>query len=123
MSNTDGGFGSSSRGWDIREHDSYDESVLQAGGHVEIDEALAWLDMFLNRNPLAFPPLQPGSEIRVAKTKMRIKAKGTKVFPAYRLLFTVDEAERTVTKLHVRPCQPEEMPYGDPWEDDDLPPF
>ena len=113
-----GGFGSS--GWDIEEHDSYDESVLQCGGHVEIDDALAWLDLFLNRNPLAFPSLTPASNIRVAKTKMRIK--GTRVFPSYRLLFTADVSTRKVTKLHVSVCQPEEMAYGDPWGNEE-PPF
>ncbi|MEA3029119.1 MAG: hypothetical protein QOG13_444 [Sphingomonadales bacterium] len=123
MSSTDGGFRPSPFGWDIQEHDSYDESVLQCGGHVEIDEALMWLDLFLNRNPLAFPLIHPASEIRIAKTKMRIKDKGAKVFPAYRLLFTTNEVTKVVTKLHVRACQPEEMPFSDPWDDDEEPPF
>ena len=120
MSNTHGGFGSS--GWQIQEHEqSYDDSVIQCGGHVEIDEGLLWLDAFLFRNPLAFPLLTPSSQIRVAKTKMRIK--GAKVFPSYKLLFTVNEATKTVTKLHVSICHPEEMSYGDPWDDDEDPPF
>ncbi|MEA3047049.1 MAG: hypothetical protein QOJ53_1381 [Sphingomonadales bacterium] len=82
-----------------------------------------WLDLFLNRNPLAFPLIHPASEIRIAKTKMRIKDKGAKVFPAYRLLFTTNEVTKVVTKLHVRACQPEEMPFSDPWDDDEEPPF
>lgn len=52
---------------------------------------------------------------------MRIKA--SKVFPSYKLLFTADEATRTVTKLHVSICDPADMPYGDPWDEDDDPPF
>lgn len=79
-----------------------------------------WLDAFLFRNPLAFPKLTPRSQIRIAKTKMRIK--GAKVFPSYKLLFTADEATRTVIKLHVSICNPEEMAHGDPWDDDE-PPF
>lgn len=114
-----GGFGSS--GWDIEEHDSFEESLLQCGGHLWIDEALAWLDFFLNRNPLAFPQLTPESDIRVAKTKLRIKNKGAKVFPSYRLLFTANAATKTVIKLHVSICQPEDMHYGDPWEDEEAP--
>jgi hypothetical protein len=83
-----------------------------------MDEALDWLDFFLNKNPLAFPPLAINSQIRVAKTRLRIKDKGAKVFPSYKLLFTVDAETRTVTKLHVSVCQPEDMRFGDPWQDD-----
>lgn len=53
MSDTGGGFGSS--GWQIAEHDSFEESVLQAGGHLEVDEGLAWVDEALNKNPPRFP--------------------------------------------------------------------
>ena len=118
MASTSGGFGSS--GWQILEHDSYDESVLHCGGHFEIEDAIGWLDLFLNRNPLGFAELTPGSDIRVAKTKLRIS--GGRVFPACRLLFTADAETRTVTKLHVAFSQPEDMLYGDPWSDNE-PPF
>jgi hypothetical protein len=47
-----GGYASS--GWNIEEHDTFDESVLQCGGYLWMDEALDWLDFFLNKNPLAF---------------------------------------------------------------------
>lgn len=114
-----GGFGSS--GWDIEEADSFEESVLQCGGHLWMDEALTWLDLFLNKNPLAFPKLTPVSDIRVAKTKLRIKAKGAKVFPSYRLLFTANVETKTVTKLHVSICQPDDMLYGDPYGEEESP--
>jgi len=54
------------------------------------------------------------------KTKLRIK--GSKAFPAYRLLFSVNQQEKTVMKLHVSVCQPEDMPYSNPWDDGE-PPF
>lgn len=119
MNNTAGSFGSS--GWNIVESDSYDESVLQCGGYPAIEDAIAWVDFFLNRNPIAFPPLTPQSDIRVVKTKLRIK--GTQVIPAYRLLITTDVFTRTVTKLHVAPSQPEDMAFGDPWDEFDDPGF
>jgi hypothetical protein len=115
MTSTSGGFGSS--GWQIEEHDSFDESVLQCGGHREVDEGLAWVDEALNKNPLGFKKLHDDSDIYFIKTKLRIK--GNRAFPAYRLLFSINAATRTVTKLHVSICQPEDMPYGDPWDDND----
>ena len=118
MSSTGGGFGSS--GWQIVEADSFDESVLQAGGHPEVDEGLAWVDEALNKRPLGFNRLHPNSNIYFVKTKLRIK--GAKVFPSYRLLFSVDAATKTVTKLHVKACEPDEMPFADdPWNDGESP--
>ncbi len=118
MSATHGGFGPS--GWQVVEHDSFDESVLQSGGHAEVDEGLAWVEHALNINPRVFKRLHEDSEIYFVKTKLRIK--GSKVFPAYRLLFSIDVETKTVMKLHVKVCQPEEMPYGNPWDDEE-PPF
>lgn len=117
MTSMDGGYGSS--GWNIEEHDSYDESVLQCGGYAEVDDAIAWLDVFLNRNPLAAPQITEQSDIRIFKTKLRIK--GIKAIPAYRLLFTVDLGRRTVIKLHVAMSDPGDMAYGDPWDEYDDP--
>ena len=119
MTTMGGGFGSS--GWEIVESDSYDESVLCCGGYPLIEDAIAWIDFFLNRNPLAIPCIQPGSDIRIVKTKLRIK--GADPILAYRLLLSVDEESRTVTKLHVSPCQPDEMIFGDPWKEYDDPTF
>jgi hypothetical protein len=119
MSDTGGGFGSS--GWQIVEADSFDESVLQAGGHREVDEGLAWVEEALNKNPRGFNRLHSASDIYFVKTKLRIK--GARVFPAYRLLFSIDVGTKTVTKLHVKACQPEEMPFADdPWDEHE-PPF
>jgi len=118
MSNTGGGFGSS--GWNIEEADSFEESVIQCGGHRDIDEGLAWVDEALNKNPLGFKRLREKSDIFFVKTKLRIK--GGTVFPAYRLLFSVDEAKRKVTKLHVSICQPEEMIIADdPFDPNECP--
>ena len=118
---TDTGGDSGSNGWQIMEHDSFDESVLQCGGHKEIDEGLAWVDEALNKNPLGFMLLHQHSNIRFVKTRLRIK--GSKVFPAYRLLFTADPETKTVTKLHVSLCDPDDMPFTrDPW-DNSGPPF
>lgn len=114
-----GGFGSS--GWNIVEHDSYDESVFECGGYPLVEDATAWVDFFLNRNPLKFPQLHQTSDIRIIKTKLRIK--GSKAIPSYRILFVADEATRIVTKLHVSVCQPDEMAYGDPWTEYDDPTF
>jgi mRNA-degrading endonuclease RelE of RelBE toxin-antitoxin system len=119
MNDTSGGSGY--KGWQIVEHDSFDESVLQCGTHKEIDEALAFVDEALNINPLGFKKLCKGSEIYFVKTKLRFR--GTRCFPAYRLLFSVDEKTRTVTKLHVSMSQPEDMKYGNPWDDDGNPYF
>lgn len=119
MSNTAGAFGSS--GWNIAESDSYDESVLQCGGHKEVDDAVGWVNFFLNRNPLGFEPLRTHSDIWILKTKLRIK--GSKVHPAYRLLFTVDPDTKTVTKLHIAPSDPADMAFGDPWDEYDNPGF
>jgi hypothetical protein len=107
--------GSRSSGWQIEEHDSYDEAVLRCGGHNEVDDAIGWLDLFLSRNPLAAPLLRDGSQIRILKTKLRIK--GQHAIPAYRLLFTVDQERRKVTKLHVALSEPEDMALGDPWDE------
>lgn len=114
-----GNFGSS--GWNIVEEDSYDESVMACGGYPAVENATAWLDFFLNRNPLAIQRLHDGSDIRIIKTKLRIK--GSDAIPAYRLLFTVDEIRRTVRKLHVSICDPDEMAFGDPWNEYDDPTF
>src|SRR4051812_6356550 len=118
MSNTSGGFGSS--GWQIVEHDSFEESVLRAGGHVEVDEGLAWVEEALNKNPRGFNRLHKDSDIFFVKTKLRIK--GSKAFPAYRLLFSLDAATKTVIKLHVAALDPEDMPYADdPWDNGESP--
>jgi hypothetical protein len=117
MSSTAGDFGSN--GWNIDEEDSYVESVVECGGYAEVDDAIAWVDFFLNRNPLHFKKLRPNSDIRILKTKLRIK--GTRVYPAYRLLFSVNESTRTVTKLHIAPSEPDDMIFGDPWDEYDDP--
>lgn len=114
-----GSFGSN--GWQIVESDSYDESVLECGGYPAVEDAIAWVDFFLNRNPLAIPRLDSDSDIRIIKTKLRIK--GGEAIPAYRLFLTVDETSRTVTKLHVSISQPEDMAFGGPWEEYDDPTF
>jgi hypothetical protein len=119
MSDTGGGSGY--RGWQIVEDDSFDESVLQCSTHIEVDEALAFVDLALSVNPLGFKRLHPDSEIYFVKTRLRIK--GTRALPAFRLLFSVNEDTRTVTKLHVSICQPDDMPYGNPWDDEGNPAF
>lgn len=114
-----GDFGSS--GYDIRNANSYEDAVLMCGGHEFVDDALAPVDEALNRNPLGFQQLHHASDIRFAKTKLRI-SKGS-LIPAMTLFFTVDDQKRLVTKLHVKYSSPESMAYGhNPWDETE-PPF
>ncbi|HEX4738127.1 MAG TPA: hypothetical protein VH331_11260 [Allosphingosinicella sp.] len=114
-----GVFGSN--GYEICNADSYEDAVLMCGGHEFVDEALSPVDEALNKNPLGFQQLHNASDIRFAKTKLRI-SKGNPI-PAMTLFFTVDEEKRLVTKLHVKYSSPESMAFGaNPWDDGE-PPF
>lgn len=106
---------SESSGWEIREEDSYGDSVLMCGGYELVDEALRAVDEALLRNPLGFATLQEGSDIRFAKTKLQI-GHGD-VIPAMTLFFAINELTRTVRKLHVKLSSPDSMAFSsDPWE-------
>lgn len=112
---------SRSNGWQIVEDDSYTDAVLSCGGFEFVDFALAPIDEALNRNPLGFQQLPNGSDIRFAKTKLRL-ADGD-VIPAMTLFFHANKSTKTVTKLHVKYSSPESMAMaGNPWNDDE-PPF
>lgn len=113
-----GVFGSN--GYGICNADSYEDAVLQCGGHEFVDDALSMVDEALNRNPHGFEKLHHASDIWVAKTKLRIKAGS--VFPAMTMFFTIDDEKKLITKLWVKYSSPESMALGDPFDDFD-PPF
>jgi hypothetical protein len=70
----------------------------------------------LKRNPLGYP-LVPGlSSIHLAKTRLRVM-EGTWV-PALRMWFRPEHADRTVVKLYVEPCPPDDMKFADDFWDD-----
>lgn len=107
-----------SSGWEIREENSYDDAVLTCGGHEFIDEALCMVDEALLRNPLGFSTLHDKSDIRYAKTKLRL-TRGD-VIPALTLFFFVNEVTRTVVKLHVKFSSPDSMAMAqNPWDDNE----
>jgi hypothetical protein len=111
---------SESNGYQIREEDSYDDALLMCGGHEFVDDALSMIDEALCKNPLGFQKFNRNSDIHFAKTKLRIR-RGS-VIPAMTLFFTVDEAKRIVTKLHVKYSSPEEMAISDdPWNEQESP--
>lgn len=106
---------SESSGWEIREEDSYGDSALVCGGYEFVDEALCMVDEALHRNPLGFATLHENSDIRYAKTKLRL-ADGD-VIPAMTLFFAVNHWTRTVRKLHVKFSSPESMAFArNPWD-------
>lgn len=107
---------SDSNGYSICNADSYEDAILQCGGHEFVDEALSVVDEALNRNPFGFEKIHHGSDFWVAKTKLRISA--GRVFPALTMFFTVDEFKREVVKLWVKLSSPESMAIGDSWDDD-----
>ena len=107
---------SNSNGYSVCNADSYEEAILQCGGHEFVDDALCMVDEALNRNPLGFEKLHHGSDFWIAKTKLRLKA--GRVIPAMTMFFTVDEEQRLVTKLWVKMSSPETMAIGDSWDDD-----
>jgi hypothetical protein len=104
-----------SSGWEIRDEDSYGDSVLECGGYELVDSALLPVDEALHRNPLGFAFLHKASDIRFAKTKLRI-GQGD-VIPAMTLFFHADEAHRIVRKLHVKISSPSTMAIDtEPWK-------
>lgn len=118
---SDGVGGCASSGFQIVNEDSYEDAVLNCGGHQFVDEALCMVDEALNKYPLGFQALSNSSDVRFAKTKLRI-SKGT-LIPAMTVFFTVDAERRIVRKLHVKWSSPEEMAFADnPWDSDE-PPF
>lgn len=115
MSDMAGTFGSN--GYDICNAESYEDAVLQCGGHEFVDDALSMVDEALNRDPHGFQKLHNASDFWVAKTKLRIKAGN--VYPAMTMFFTIDDDKKLITKLWVKYSSPESMAYGSSWDDDD----
>jgi hypothetical protein len=105
-------------GWEILEENSYDRAVAQCANHQFFDEALAPIIYALHRNPLGFKNVSGFANIRLAKTKLRLK--GPEIIPSYLLWFRTDIAERRVYKLWVELASPEDMGIGKSlWDEED----
>ena len=102
-------------GWQIVESEDYERSVAQAGSHQELDVALGPVIYALYRNPTGFDSTnQPN--IHIAKTKIRIFDGG--FIPTYRVWFRIDSIEMIVTLLWVELSPPDDMGFGNMFDDD-----
>lgn len=92
-------------GWQIIEGEQFELGALNCGGLQKVEDAIAGIKHALSREPRGFHQSRSRPDIWVARTKLVIT--GPDIVLSHRVLFRIDEEERSVTLLWVEFSDPE----------------
>jgi hypothetical protein len=93
------------RGWEVIEGEQFELGALNCGGLQKVDEVIAAIKHALSREPHGFHRSRNHPDIWVARTKTVIT--GPDIVLSHRVLYRINEAERSVTLLWVEFTDPD----------------
>lgn len=99
------------RGWQVIEGEEFALGALNCGGLQKVDEVIAGIKYALSREPHGFHQSKTRPDIWVARTKVVIT--GPDIVLSHRVLYRINESERSVTLLWVEFANPD---IEDDWD-------